>query len=184
MVSKIKNHKTEHSIKKEGKSNKDVEEKKEISGKEKTTRRRKFKAVLDKDTPKKVKVNKNFKVDRNGGWENKKPNTKTQRKVLHEKCGDDAFLLPEHLKFPICNKILRKNNKCTYNCNGLKGASSRAGEWGYKRVLKNSKELTKELGCYKNKKKIESKKKIKEKKIESKKKGEKNFISKVFSIFQ
>ena len=31
---------------------------------------------------------------------------------------------------------------------GLKGCSSRAGEWGYHNVLKNSKKLTSELGCY------------------------------------
>lgn len=195
MVYKIKNPETGHSIKKGGKIYKELEEKEEISGKEKTTRRRKFKAVLDKDAPKEVKVNRSFRVDREGEWEKKKPKTMKERKELYERCGDDAFLLPEHLKFPICNKVKRKNHKCTYNCSGLKGASSRAGEWGYKNVLKNSKKLTEELGCYKSseKKKDTSKKgKIpKERMVSSKKdvqkkkpiKKEKTTIERILSIF-
>ena len=205
MVYKIKNPETGHSIKKGGKIYKDLEEKKSISGKEKTSRRRKFKAILDKDTPKEVKVNPSFKVDREGDWEKKKPHTMKQRRELHEKCGDDAFLLPEHLKFPICNKVKRKNHKCSYNCEGVKGASRRAGEWGYKRVLKNSKELTEELGCYKKSKEKKSEPK-KEKKISfldekkstpkkekkstpkkskesTPKKEKKNFIERIMSIF-
>lgn len=190
MVYKIKNPETGRSIKKGSKIYKELEEKKKITGKEKTSRRRKFKAVLDKDAPKEVKVNRSFNIDREGEWEKKKPKTIKQRKELHERCGDDAFLLPEHLKFPICNKVKRKNHKCTYNCSGLKGASSRAGEWGYKNVLKNSKNLTKELGCYKS---SSSKKEEipKEKKISSKKKKsvknvpkEKTIIDRILSIFR
>ena len=174
MVYKKKNHKIENSIKKKEK---------------KTTRRGNFKAVLDKDTPKEVKINRSFGVDRKGEWEKKKPKTMKQRKELHEKCGDDAFLLPEHLKFPICNKVKGKNHKCSYNCSGLKGASSRAGEWGYKNVLKNSKELTRDLGCYKNseiKKDSPIKEKIPKEKMVGKKKPikkEKNPIERVLSIF-
>lgn len=144
--------------------------KKEISQKKQS---KKFIPVLDKDTPKEMKVNPKFKVDREGGWKEKKPHTKKERKELFEKCGDDAFLLPKHLKFPICNKITVKNHQCTYNCMGLKGSSSRAGEWGYKNVLKNSKKLTSELGCYsdpsKNIKKPNENKRKKEEKTELKK---------------
>ena len=136
---------------------------------------------MDKDSPKNVKVNPKFKVDREGGWKEKKPHTKSERKKLLEVCGKDAFLLPQHLKFPICNKVNGKNHKCTYNCMGLKGCSSRAGEWGYYNVLKNSKKLTSELGCYvdpsKNVKKDKVKKPIKKEtkvKKEVEKKSKKN----------
>lgn len=178
MVYKVKNPETGRSIKKGGKIYKDLEKKKEITGKEKTIRRRKFKPILDKDTPEKISVNKSFHVDRDGDWEKKKPKTIKERKTLHEKCGDDAFLLPKHLKFPICNKVKRKNHKCTYNCSGLKGASSRAGEWGYKKVLHNSKDLTSKLGCYK---KDEKKKKVPSEKMKPLKKE--NFFTRILSLF-
>lgn len=139
--------------------------KKELKEPKKSSKKKTFEAVLDKDSPKNVKVNPKFKVDREGGWKEKKPHTKSERKKLLEVCGKDAFLLPQHLKFPICNKVNGKNHKCTYNCMGLKGCSSRAGEWGYYNVLKNSKKLTSELGCYvdpsKNVKKDKVKKPIK-----------------------
>lgn len=119
----------------------------------KTSKKKKFKAVLDKDAPNEIKRNKKFNIDREEiPWGEKKPHTKKERELLLKTCGKDAFLLPTHLKFPICNKITEKNKKCTYNCRGLKAASSRAGEWGYTKILKLSKSLTLELGCYKNKK--------------------------------
>ena len=83
-------------------------------------------------------------------WAEKKPHTPAERRKLLETCGKDAFLLPNSLKFPICNKIETSKTKCTYNCKGLKAASSRAGEWKYKNVLSFSKKLTDKLGCYKS----------------------------------
>jgi hypothetical protein len=111
-----------------------------------------FVPVLDKTVPKDVTRNKAFGVDREDvPWGEKKPNTTKERRQLYDKCGKDAFLLPDALKFPIANKVTKNDSSCSYNCRGLKGASSRAGEWKYKNVLKNSKKLTKELGCYKMK---------------------------------
>lgn len=99
-------------------------------------------------------VNPTFSVDRtNVPWGEKKPHKVGERRKLLEKCGKDAFLLPDKMKFPVCNKIDKKTTKCTYNCRGLKAASSRAGQWKYDKVLKKSKEITKTLGCYKNSKK-------------------------------
>ena len=40
----------------------------------------------------------------------------------------------------------------------MKAASSRAGEWKYENVLKNSKKLTGDLDCYKSKKEEPKKK--------------------------
>lgn len=112
-----------------------------------------FKPVFDKEVkPSKVKVNKKFQVDRSDvSWGQKKPHTVGERRQVMEKFGPDCFLIPSQKKFPICNKT-SVSSKPTYNCKGLKAASSRAGEWKYKNVLKTSKKLTKELDCYKNKK--------------------------------
>jgi hypothetical protein len=102
--------------------------------------------------PKSYKVTKSFKsfpIDNtNISWSKKKPNSKGEREYIYKKCGESCFLIPQQLKFPICNK----NLPCTYNCRGLKAASSRAGEWKYDKVLKTSKDLTDKFGCYKVKK--------------------------------
>lgn len=88
-----------------------------------------------------------FPVDRSDEkWGTKKPQSVDQRRFIKEKCGDPCFLLPEFNKFPICNKTL----PCTYNCRGIKGASARAGEWKYSRVLEISKKLSADKGCLKN----------------------------------
>lgn len=163
MVYKIKNPKTGKLIKKHGViHDKLIEEGVDLS-KLKSVRKRKFKAneKEDKEHLKNLTINKNFKVDKSSdSWKEKKPHSKKERKDLMEKCGEECFLIPSKKKFPICNKITDKNSECSYNCKGLKAASSRAGEWGYKRVLKTSKRLTKELDCYKGKaKKEESSKK-------------------------
>ena len=90
---------------------------------------------------------KNYPVDRsNVKWGLKKPTSVGERKFVKQNCGESCFLIPQSNKFPICNKDL----PCTYNCRGLKGASSRAGEWKYEKVLQRSKELTEAMGCYKN----------------------------------
>ncbi len=110
-----------------------------------------FKPVLDKTAPK-SKVNSKFGVDRsNVSWAEKKPSSTVERQKLLDRCGKDCFLIPEAKKFPICNKIEKKNDSCVYNCKGLKAASSRAGEWKYKNVLENSKALTSNLDCYTSK---------------------------------
>ena len=42
--------------------------KKELKEPKKSSKKKTFEAVLDKDSPKNVKVNPKFKVDREGGW--------------------------------------------------------------------------------------------------------------------
>jgi len=88
-----------------------------------------------------------YGVDRSDvPWGEKKPERKKERQHIMAQCGESCFLLPDTLKFPICNKTL----PCQYNCRGLKAASSRAGEWGYDKVLPVSKKVTQILGCYKS----------------------------------
>jgi len=77
-------------------------------------------------------------------WGNKKPSSVGQRRKLLENCGESCFLIPSDLKFPICNAEM----PCTYNCRGLKGAASRAGEWKYSKVLEKAKQLLTEYDCY------------------------------------
>ena len=48
-------------------------------------------------------INSNFSVDRaNTPWGKKKPHKIGERRELLEKCGKDAFLLPDKLKFTKC----------------------------------------------------------------------------------
>lgn len=62
-------------------------------------------------------------------WSKIAPKTKTQRKTVASKCGKKkCFLLPEKLKFPICNK------ECQVSCQGLRAAKTRAAQWGYQSV--------------------------------------------------
>ena len=176
MVFKVKNKETGKLIKKGGSVyNKLVESGIDLS-KEKTVRVKKFKAneTVDKEHLRHLKKNESFVVDKSEGvsWKEKKPHTTKERNELMDKCGKDAFLLPSRKKFPICNKITKEDDKCSYNCKGLKAAASRAGEWGYKTVLKTSKRLTKELDCYKNKK--DKKNNLDKRKIENKKDNNKN----------
>jgi len=162
MVHKIDNPETGKKITKHGVIYNKLLEKGIDLSKEKSVRKRKFKAneTEDKEHLKNYKRNDTFKVDKskNISWKEKKPHTKKERDELMEKCGPDAFLLPSRKKFPICNKITKEDKECSYNCRGLKAASSRAGEWGYKKVLKTSKRLTGELDCYKTGKKSSIKK--------------------------
>jgi hypothetical protein len=78
-------------------------------------------------------------------WGEKKPSRVGERRKLMKECGESCFLIPSKLAFPICNKT----KPCTYNCRGIKAASSRAGQWKYQKVLEASKKLSEEKGCYK-----------------------------------
>lgn len=79
----------------------------------------------------------------NISWGQKKPDNMAQRRHVFSQCGDSCFLIPNDLKFPICNKIL----PCTYNCRGLRAAKSRAGEWKYKKVLQRARDLSERFDC-------------------------------------
>jgi hypothetical protein len=102
----------------------------------------KFEPVDDK-LVKPAKLRKNIKVDKSDQlWKDKKPKTKKERQEILKKYGESCFLIPEKLKFPICN-----SKDGAYNCKGLKAASSMARIWGYKNVLKKSQKIQSELNC-------------------------------------
>ena len=124
------------------KENKQIQQQKKIQ-------KTKFEATDDDLVSPYIRLQKNIKVDYGTeSWESKKPNTKKERQEVLNKYGNSCFLIPEKLKFPICNKT-----DGAYNCKGLKAASSRAGQWGYKKVLEKSKKITKRLNCYSTKNK-------------------------------
>lgn len=100
-----------------------------------------------------IGLQKKYTVDKSQTkWEQKKPHSTKQRKKLLEKCKDSCFLMPEKMKFPICNKVSSTDKKCSYNCKGIKAAAARAGEWKYKNVLDKAKSTATQLDCYKKKK--------------------------------
>lgn len=91
---------------------------------------------------------KNYPIDHSSTpWGQLKPSKIGQRRETLRNCGESCFLIPDKLAFPICNKT----KPCTYNCKGIKAASSRAGQWKYQAVLKKSKELSNKFDCYKKK---------------------------------
>jgi len=76
-----------------------------------------------------------------GSWKNKSPRRGVERQQMKQRCGDKCFLLPDQLKFPICN------DNCTYNCSGIVAAKVRAAQFKYDDVYRRADELLKELKC-------------------------------------
>ena len=121
--------------------NKQIQQQKKIQ-------KSKFRASDDDLVSSVIRLGRNKRVDYGTeSWESKKTKTKKEREEVLRKYGKSCFLIPDKLKFPICNK-----SDGAYNCKGLKAASSRAGQWGYKKVLEKSKKITKKLDCYVKKK--------------------------------
>lgn len=74
------------------------------------------------------------------GWKEDSPRRGKERERLAEKCGDECFLLPESLKFPICSK-LGINKDCKVDSRGLVAAKIRAKQHGYQKVYKDADRL-------------------------------------------
>lgn len=72
------------------------------------------------------------------GWASRAPQKGEPRRILHNACGDSAFLLPKDLKFPImakCGNGKEKGKcKCAIDCGGVRAALNRARQFGYKNV--------------------------------------------------
>jgi hypothetical protein len=78
-----------------------------------------------------------------GSWKTTSPKNSIERKRMIDKCGQKCFLLPNQLKFPICN------DDCSYSCSGLVAAKVRAGQYKYDDVYRKADELLKLLKCTK-----------------------------------
>lgn len=65
------------------------------------------------------------------GWSARAPQRGAERRELHERCGDSAFLLPEQNKFPIVQACRQQPCTCNYDCGGIQAAKIRAAQWGY-----------------------------------------------------
>lgn len=152
METLVKNPETGRWIKKGGTVYNNLKEKGVKISQKQTKQRRSFvpKDIQQKNVP--IEINRQFSIDKSSTkWQEKKPTLKNQRKVVKDKCGESCFLIPESLKFPICNKVSNKQ-ECSYNCRGIKAAAARAGEWKYNNVLKKAKATATNLDCYKTKK--------------------------------
>jgi hypothetical protein len=85
--------------------------------------------------------------------------SRTMRRKMLIKCGKDAFLLPEELKFPVKYPIVDKNGnvkRCEYHCGLIVAAYYRANEWKkkkphYEKVAQKALELYRKLKCDKSK---------------------------------
>lgn len=78
------------------------------------------------------------------GWRKHAPKTKSQREALFARCGRRAFLQPDKLKFP----IMRKTGPCVPDCEGIRAAKSRAGQYHHRGVKAKANRLGKTAACH------------------------------------
>jgi len=85
---------------------------------------------------------------RTRGWRSRAPQKGKPREILHDACGDAAFLLPKDLKFPImpkCGNGKEKSKcKCKIDCGGVRAALIRAKQFGYTHVAAAAEQLLKD----------------------------------------
>lgn len=62
-------------------------------------------------------------------WKGTAPMRGTERHLLHEKCGDKAFLDPSKEKYPIMDSLRVSNGKCKINCHGIAAAHQRSCQY-------------------------------------------------------
>jgi len=81
------------------------------------------------------------------GWGAAAPRRGRERKELKDKCGDECFLRPDAMGFPVC-PALREGKGCKVDCRGIIAAKLRAGEWKYEHVREVADKLASKYGCY------------------------------------
>ena len=82
---------------------------------------------IPKSVPKSIPLHK-----KNFGWSAEAPLRRLQRKILLDRCGEECFLYPQSLKFPICSYT---NMSCRKDCRGIRSAKIRALQWKDKNPL-------------------------------------------------
>ncbi len=92
-----------------------------------------------------IKKEKDPRGQKTRGWSARAPQKGEPRKILQAACGDEAFLLPKDLKFPImakCGNGLEKGKcKCKIDCGGVRAALIRARQFGYTNIAKAAEKL-------------------------------------------
>jgi hypothetical protein len=93
-------------------------------------------------------INKNRSGNAAKGWGDVKPQRKSERITLQKQCGNEAFLLPKDLKFPIVPRqetVKYKEDKCLPDCRGIAAAKLRSAQHHYNDVKFKSDKLYKDL---------------------------------------
>lgn len=106
------------------------------------SKERKLKAEIKKSTSKKSKTR---------GWAAGSPQKGKERKALFKHCGPKCFLLPDNLKYPVCES-LRVNRNCKFSCQGILAAKIRASQFHDPSIVLVAKTLENKL-CKKSPKK-------------------------------
>lgn len=70
------------------------------------------------------------------GWKASSPRTKVERRLMREKCGEECFLNPSELKFPICDL-----ETCKVDCRGALAAKVRAAQFHYDDILEKAEKI-------------------------------------------
>jgi len=73
------------------------------------------------------------------GWRTASPKRGVERQLMRAQCGDQCFLDPLNLKFPICNK-----DTCEIDCRGVLSAKVRASQFGYEDIRKKAEKIQRE----------------------------------------
>lgn len=76
-------------------------------------------------------------------WRTRAPKTKGERSALYMRCGAKAFLDPTNLKFP----IMAKHGPCVPDCEGVRAAKSRAGQYHRGKIAKKAARISKRAAC-------------------------------------
>lgn len=80
------------------------------------------------------------------GWASISPQRGTERHELKQRCGDAAYLDPEHEKYPIM-PALRYNNSCNVSCQGVQSAYNRSCQYKHFDIAKKA-QHTGERQCH------------------------------------
>lgn len=80
------------------------------------------------------------------GWKRQSPHRKSEKRLLLDRCGSKAFLMPKSLKFPVVSVSQARNRKCAISPKGTLAAYQRAQQYGYPGIAKKAHELAKKQG--------------------------------------
>ena len=90
---------------------------------------------MTKASPRKSPVKKG---SRTAGWKKLSPKRGEERRTLMKGCGDECFLSPKTLGYPVCRKCKGSNCLCKVNCKGVHSAYARACQYKNSPVAKKA----------------------------------------------
>lgn len=78
------------------------------------------------------------------GWASAAPKNPSDRYAVKFRCGNECFLDPQGMKYPVCSKHTKD---CKIDCRGVRAAYNRARQYKNTRIAALAKKILKEHGC-------------------------------------